>query len=123
MPSHKKTQKKTQKKTVKRGAGIFSTDIKTYDNLRYSNSRSSFVLPKLVCTVKGCNGRLFKNHVLKLGTTTKSFLLNTDIFDNSYNAFTCVNCGCVQFYSRNLTYVSTKESSKQSSKKSTKRSK
>ena len=108
MPSHKKTNKKSMKN--KRGAGIFSTDVKTYDNLSYPGS--GFVLPKLVCPVKGCNGHLFKNHVLKLGTTTKSFLLNTDVFDNSYNAFTCVNCGHVQFYSRKLGYNSIKQSKK-----------
>ena len=108
MPFQKKTHKKSMK--IKRGAGLFSTDVKTYDNLSYPGS--GFILPKLVCPVKGCNGHLFKNHVLKLGTTTKSFLLNTDVFDNSYNAFTCVNCGHVQFYSRKLTYSSIKQSKK-----------
>ncbi len=106
MPSHKKTQKRT----VKRGAGVFSTDVKTYDNLTYPGS--SFVLPKLICPVKGCGNDKFKNHVLKLSTTGKAYFLNTDIFDNSYNSFTCVNCGHVQFYSRKLTYKSVKESKK-----------
>ena len=104
MPSHKKTQKKSMK--IKRGAGLFSTDVKTYDNLSYPGS--GFVLPKLVCPVKGCGNDKFKNHVLKLGTTAKSYFLNTDVFDNSYNAFTCVNCGHVQFYSRKLGYKSDK---------------
>jgi predicted nucleic-acid-binding Zn-ribbon protein len=101
---------------AKRGGGFFTTDVKTYANLSYP--KSDFRLPKLVCTVRGCNGDEFKNHVVKLGTQKKSFLLDTDVFDNAYNAFTCLKCGFVQFYSRKLVYVSTKISKKSSRRSS-----
>ena len=108
---HSKNKKYSSK--AKRGGGLFSTDVKTYTMVKYPNS--SFMLPELVCPVRGCNGKEFKNHVLKLGTQTKSFLLDTDVFDNAYNAFTCMNCGFVQFYSRKITYDSTKKDSKKKS--------
>jgi predicted nucleic-acid-binding Zn-ribbon protein len=93
-----------------KGKGLFSTDVKEYGNLKYKDN--SFTLPQLVCTVKGCNGKDFKHRSLKLGTKMKSYLLDTDVFDNAYSAFTCVNCGFVQFYSDNTKFGSKKSSSK-----------
>lgn len=95
----------TQKKSKsQRGKGLFKTNTKKYTNLRYKEK--TFVLPKLVCTK--CQGDDFKHKKLKLGTKTKSFLLDGDAFDNTYGAFTCVNCGFVQFYSENTKYNSEK---------------
>jgi predicted nucleic-acid-binding Zn-ribbon protein len=97
--------RKTQKKSKsQRGKGLFKTDTKKYTQLRYKSQ--NFVLPKLVCTK--CQGDEFKHKKLKLGTKAKSFLLDTDAFDNTYGAFTCVKCGFVQFYSENTKYESGK---------------
>ena len=40
---------------------------------------------------------------------TKDFLFNTDIFDNSFKVFTCVNCGYVIFYSNRIIFNETKK--------------
>lgn len=99
-----KTQKKSKSGRTQRGKGLFTTNKKNYTKLQYK--QSNFVLPKLVCTK--CNGDVFKHKKLKLGTKTKSFLLEGDVFDNTYGAFTCVKCGFVQFYSENTKYESNK---------------
>jgi predicted nucleic-acid-binding Zn-ribbon protein len=99
-----KTQKKSKSGRSQRGKGLFTTNTKKYTNLRYKNR--NFELPKLVCTK--CNSDEFKHKKLKLGTKMKSFLLDTDAFDNTYGAFTCTNCGFVQFYSENTKYNSEK---------------
>ncbi len=95
--------RKTQKKSKsQRGKGLLNTHTKKYTKLQYRDN--DFVLDKLVCTK--CQGDNFKHKKLKLGTKAKSFLLNSDAFDNTYGAFTCVNCGFVQFYSENTKYDS-----------------
>lgn len=94
---------KTQKKSKSQhGKGLFKTNTKKYTNLQYKDKK--FVLPRLVCTK--CQGDNFKHKKLKLGTKAKSFLLDSDAFDNTYGAFTCVNCGFVQLYSENTKYDS-----------------
>ncbi len=95
--------RKTQKKSKsQRGKGLLKTHTKKYTKLQYRDN--DFVLDKLVCTK--CQGDNFKHKKLKLGTKAKSFLLDTDVFDNTYGAFTCVKCGFVQFYSENTKYDS-----------------
>ena len=100
----RKTQKKVKSHKSQRGKGLFTTNKKKYTNLQYK--KSNFVLPVLVCTK--CQGDIFKHKKLKLGTKAKSFLLEGDVFDNTYGAFTCVKCGFVQFYSENTKYISNK---------------
>jgi predicted nucleic-acid-binding Zn-ribbon protein len=97
-----KTQKKLKSRNSQRGKGLLKTNKKKYTKMQYKES--DFVLPKLVCTK--CNGDVFKHRKLKLGTKVKSFLLEGDVFDNTYGAFTCVKCGFVQFYSENTQYES-----------------
>jgi len=98
-----KVNKKTKvNKTMQNGSGIFGTYPKSYNNLTYKGS--NFRLPVLKCTVHGCNGKMFKHRILKINTVGKAILFDSDFFDNSFNSFTCVNCGFVQFYSRNTTY-------------------
>lgn len=104
----RKTQKKSKSTRSQHGKGLFKTNTKKYTNLKYKTN--SFVLPKLVCTK--CQGDEFKHKKLKLGTKTKSFLLDTDVFDNTYGAFTCVKCGFVQFYSENTKYDSVESKNK-----------
>jgi predicted nucleic-acid-binding Zn-ribbon protein len=108
----RKTQKKSKSHKSQHGKGLLKTHTKKYTNLRYKNQ--DFNLPKLVCTK--CNEDEFKHKKLKLGTKVKSFLLDTDVFDNTYGSFTCINCGFVQFYSENTKYDS--EKSETSSRKS-----
>jgi predicted nucleic-acid-binding Zn-ribbon protein len=104
----RKTQKKSKSTRSQHGKGLFKTNTKNYTNLKYK--KNNFVLPKLVCTK--CQGDEFKHKKLKLGTKAKSFLLDTDVFDNTYGAFTCVKCGFVQFYSENTKYDSVESKNK-----------
>ena len=107
--NNKKTKNtKTVNQTTKtqKGRGIFKTDIKTYSNLKYKDS--SFKLSNLVCPVKGCNGKEFKQRMLKISTFGKALLLDTNFFNNKNNAFTCTKCGFIQLYSANITYDSEK---------------
>ena len=101
-----KKNKIVNNKRSQKGRGLFTTEVKVYSNIKLKDG--SFVLNNLACNVKGCNGKAFKHHKVKLGTLAKSFLLDTDFFDNKYNAFTCINCGCVQFYSGRVEYESEK---------------
>jgi predicted nucleic-acid-binding Zn-ribbon protein len=103
-----KTQKKSKSTRSQHGKGLFTTHTKKYTNLRYKNK--NFELKKLVCTK--CQSDEFKHKKLKLGTKMKSFLLDGDAFDNTYGAFTCTNCGFVQFYSENTKYNSEKSQNK-----------
>ncbi len=99
----KKSGTKKTKKSQK-GSGFFTTEIKKYSNLKYKDS--SFVLPNLLCPIKGCNGKEFKHRYLKISTRAKAFLLDTNFFDNKYNSFTCIKCGFVQLYSGKIKYES-----------------
>jgi predicted nucleic-acid-binding Zn-ribbon protein len=99
--NYNKSKSKSNKKTSHKG-GLFNVKPKEYSNVTYKDS--SFVMKKLTCPSKGCNGTIFKHRELKLGTKWKSFLLDTDFFDNKYNSFTCTKCGYVQFYSGRIKY-------------------
>ncbi len=101
----KKNNKKSKMNTkTQKGKGIFKTEIKSYSHLQYKDN--SFVLPNLICPIKGCSGKEFKHRYLKISTRAKAFLLDTNFFDNRYNSFTCMKCGFVQLYSGNIKYES-----------------
>jgi predicted nucleic-acid-binding Zn-ribbon protein len=101
-----KTKKHNSKivkiKTKSQKGGLFKVKQKEYSNVTYKDS--SFSQKKLTCPTKGCNGNIFKHRELKLGTKWKSYLLDTDFFDNKYNSFTCTKCGYVQLYSGRIKY-------------------
>ncbi len=102
---NKKTKKRKTSVRTQKGRGLITTHIKTYKNLRYKGS--TFVLPELVCPVEHCNGKLFKKKAPVMGTRLRNYMLS-DWMNNKYFAFTCVNCGHIQFYSANTTYQSSK---------------
>ena len=103
-----KTKKRNSKMRKTNGnsqkGGLFKVKPKEYTNVTYKDS--SFSQRKLTCPAKGCNGTVFKHRELKLGTKWKSFVLDTDFFDNKYNSFTCTKCGYVQLYSGRIKYDS-----------------
>ncbi len=109
MTTRKSSQKKglkTQNQTqTQKGCGLFTTHIKTYRNLKYKDSK--FILPILICPAKGCNGKEFKHKYLKISTRGKSFI-ESNLFSNKHNSFTCMKCGFIQMYSANITYDSDK---------------
>jgi predicted nucleic-acid-binding Zn-ribbon protein len=92
-----------------------------YRNITYTKSNTGFSNPEMTCAI--CKHKLFKMRTLQIGTRVKDFLFNTDVFDNSFKAFTCVSCGKVEFYSKRLTFMETKLEKQKYTKKTRKSSK
>jgi len=99
----KKSNKKINKPKTQKG-GLFNKKIPlVYKNISYQKSKTGFSIPELKCPI--CKSNLFKMRRLKLATQVKAMLLDTDLFDNKFIEFTCVNCGKVEFYSDRLNYT------------------
>lgn len=96
------TKSKTQK------GGLFNKKTPAvYSNISYPKSKTGFRKPELKCLI--CKSNQFKMRTMQIGTRAKDFLFNTDIFDNSFKVFTCVNCGYVIFYSNRIIFNETKK--------------
>ena len=92
---------KTQK------GGLFNKKTpKIYSDIRYSKSITGFNNKKLECDI--CKNNRYKMRTMQIGTRTKDFIFDTDMFDNSFKVFTCVSCGKVVFYSNKILFNESK---------------
>ena len=99
-------QKKSLKSKTQKGGLFNKKHPAKYRNVTYIKSNTGFSNPEMKCSI--CKANLFKMRTLQIGTRTKDFLFNTDIFDNSFKAFTCVSCGKVEFYSKRMNFMESK---------------
>jgi len=102
-----KTHKQPQKK-IQSGAGVFTTDNKMYSNISYRNRENEkpYITNSLICLQ--CKHNIFRRHDALHSSRLRSFMLDTDLFDKSYNIFVCTRCGFMMNYSGRITYKSTK---------------
>ena len=99
-------QKKSLKSNTQKGGLFNKKHPAKYRNVTYIKSNTGFSNPEMRCSI--CKENLFKMRTLQIGTRTKDFFLDTDMFDNSFKAFTCVSCGKVEFYSKRMNFMESK---------------
>ncbi len=104
---NKKTRKQPKKK-IQSGAGVFTINNKIYSNISYRNRENAkpYITNSLICLQ--CKHNIFRRHDALHSSRLRSFMLDTDVFDKSYNIFVCTRCGFMMNYSGRITYNSTK---------------
>ena len=114
--------KKNLRKSKTQKGGLFNKkNPKIYSDIRYAKCITGFNNKQLQCDI--CKNNRYKMRTMQIGTRTKDFLFDTDMFDNSFKVFTCVSCGKVVFYSNRIIFNESKFNSNDKSRKSRKSSK
>ena len=99
--------KKNSSKSKTQKAGFFNKKAPAvYTNITYPRSNTGFMNKELNCLI--CKKNNFKMRTMQIGTRAKDFIFDTDMFDNSFKVFTCINCGYVIFYSNRIEFNESK---------------